>query len=221
MNKEQAIEKIKKCLALAKDSASEANEVSVALKQAQSLMKKYNVSEMDCEAADFKERPVNRNRKAAKLKQYEWWVLHVVKKVFGVTYYKYRDSVYLFGNANRLDIAQYAFDVLINTLKIERRKFLKTLSNKSNYLKTKKADEFCLVWIFAVEEKVQDFVMEEKEKEALELILKQRGAVATNSKIKTSVSADAYSAAMKAAEGFNLHHAATYKNDEVKALGNV
>lgn len=53
-SKDNIIKRIKKCLAIAGDSAATSNEAATALRQAQALMREYDLSMIDVENADFK-----------------------------------------------------------------------------------------------------------------------------------------------------------------------
>ena len=107
MTKEQVIEKIKKCLALANDNANE-NEAKAALLQAQKLMAKYNVQVEVSEEeaiAYSKEECVHRYDAA-----YRKPLARVIAKNFRCEYYLHGQKVVFFGRDFDARIAKESFE---------------------------------------------------------------------------------------------------------------
>ena len=108
MDNKTVLEKIKKCLALSQ-SANE-HEAAQALKQAQALMRKYELSEHDVELSKVTEAGAER-RVARSLSTWQWGVGYLVADVFGCYFYKEGKVVRFYGLGNRAELAAYAFDV--------------------------------------------------------------------------------------------------------------
>lgn len=108
MTKEQAIEKIKKCLALANNNSSDA-EARAALLQAQKFMAKYNVSvemtEGEEAIAYAKEMCVHRYDAA-----YRKPLASVIADNFRCKYYLYGTRIVFFGRDTDARIAKEAFE---------------------------------------------------------------------------------------------------------------
>ena len=82
-SKDNIIKRIKKCLAIAGDSAATSNEAATALRQAQALMREYDLSMIDVENADFKitQEFMKMARQQPKWKRY---LFSSIAKAFGV-----------------------------------------------------------------------------------------------------------------------------------------
>ena len=161
MDNKTALEKIKKCLALSK-SANE-HEAAQALKQAQALMKKYELCEHDVELSNITEASSEREV-ARSLSTWQWGVGHLVADVFGCGFYKEGKVVRFYGLGNRAELAAYAFDVVYRQIATARRKFMREKGagwskNNRAYL----ADKYCEGWLCGARDVVQDFAMPENE----------------------------------------------------------
>lgn len=84
MDKNKAIEKIKKCLALGK-SANE-HEAAQALKQAQALMREYGISDADVALSDIKKHACTA-KTANQIPGWQAWLANTVKAAFGAEWY--------------------------------------------------------------------------------------------------------------------------------------
>lgn len=82
-SKDNIIKRIKKCLAVATNSAATSNEAATALRQAQSLMRKHDLSMIDVENADFK---ITQQFKKMAKKQPKWkrFLFSSIARDFGV-----------------------------------------------------------------------------------------------------------------------------------------
>lgn len=176
MDKQKVLEKIKKCLALG-ESANE-HEAAQAIRQAQILMKKYGISEMDVELSAVTEKGV---ACASTLPTWHQVLISQCAKAFGVECYLNREfglgEARFFGIGIKPELAAYAYEVLLRQLKKERRAYIKT-ELKAVRLprnKTARADQFCTGWVYAVKQKVKEFATEPEEKEVLERYQKQLG----------------------------------------------
>ena len=139
MDKQAVLEKIKKCLALSK-SANE-HEAAQAMKQAQALMKKYEVDAVDIALSEVSEKGGDR-KMAFKLAMWQWDVAKMVADIFGCESYKFRKTMMFFGLGNRAEIAAYAFDVVYRQISAARREFLKTCRARKPSNRTYLADRF-------------------------------------------------------------------------------
>ena len=166
MNKEDAIEKIKKCLALS--SSSNEHEAETALRQAQALMAKYGIDEDDMLAAGVSEA----HAKAGADKHPANWeaaLAHKVADAFGCNII-FKSSWHdggrwaFIGCDPSPDIAMYAFQVLYRQLKRQRAEHIKTaLKRCKTATKTRRADLFCEGWVHTVAGKISSFAGSEEQ----------------------------------------------------------
>ena len=75
------------------------------------------------------------------------------------------------------ELAAYAYEVLLRQLKKSRREYIKTelVRVRSASNKTARADQFCMGWVYAVAQKVEEFAMPPEEKGVLERYRQQIG----------------------------------------------
>ena len=144
MDKQKVLEKIKKCLALG-ESANE-HEAAQAIRQAQILMKKYGISEMEVELSAVTEKGVP-----------------VAATLFGIGI-KPELAAYAYEVLLR-QLKKERREYIKNELKAVR------LSRN----KTARADQFCTGWVYAIAQKVKEFATEPEEKEVLNHYHKQLG----------------------------------------------
>ena len=161
MDKQAVLEKIKKCLALSK-SANE-HEAAQAMKQAQALMKKYEVDAVDVALSEVSEKGGDRQM-AFKLAMWQWNVANMVADIFGCKSYKLRKTMMFYGLGNRAEIAAYAFDVVYRQISAARREFLKTCRARKPSNRTYLADQFCNGWMMGAWSVVKAFEMSDDEK---------------------------------------------------------
>lgn len=125
MNKEKALEKIKKCLALSQ-SANE-HEAAQALKQAQALMRKYGLNDVDVALLEVSEASVGC---ALGLPSWHQLLISQCARAFGVECYKSSGGglaeVRFYGVAGKPDLAAYAYEVLLRQIKKARRDYMRT-----------------------------------------------------------------------------------------------
>jgi len=162
--REKIIDKIKKCLRLAKSSNE--HEAAAALRQAQKLMRAYGVSDLDIEHAEIQEEYALAGAKNAPSK-WEVTLVDVVARAFDC------QSVFRSVNDPRIgkagfwvfigaepsgEIARYAFEVLYRQVKRARKTYIQaTLKDYTRQTRTRRADLFCHGWVWAVSEKVKQF----------------------------------------------------------------
>jgi len=165
--RDKIIDKIKKCLRLAKSSNE--HEAAAALRQAQKLMRAYGVSDLDIEHADIQERYTLAGVKTTPSK-WEAALAFVVARAFDC------QSVFRAMNSPRTgkigfwvfvgaepsgEIASYAFEVLFRQIKRARKTYIQTaLKGCTQQNRTRRADLFCNGWVSAVSQKVREFAGE-------------------------------------------------------------
>lgn len=224
MDKQAVLEKIKKCLALSK-SANE-HEAAQAMKQAQALMKKYEVDAVDVALSEVSEKGGDR-RMALKLAMWQWNVANMVTDIFGCKSYKRGKTMMFYGLGNRAEIAAYAFDVVYRQISVARREFLKACQARKPADRTYLADKFCEGWLVGAWDKVRKFEMSDEEKAVMDgYTEKEHKGIAIaatrdakSSKLEgTSVELAALMLGNEAGKKVQLHHAMNGTQD-VKKIG--
>ena len=170
MDKQAVLEKIKKCLALSK-SANE-HEAAQAMKQAQVLMKKYEVDAVDVVLSEVSERSGGR-KMAVKLAEWQWSFANMISEVFGCKCYQLGNAMFFYGLGNRAEIASYAFDVVYRQISAARREFLKTCRARKPSNRTYLADQFCNGWMMGAWSVVKEFEMSAEEKAVMDGYVKK------------------------------------------------
>lgn len=154
MTREEAILKIKKCLALAK-SGNE-NEAAIALRQAQSLMREFQI---DPDLLDIVEASCNSNVKKSP-QAWEATLVSIIAKsmqcklIFssGNSFFGTKAQWTFIGVDPAPEIASYAFDVLYRQINRSRKNFIETTLKRVTVKKNKvrRADLFCEGWVDSV-----------------------------------------------------------------------
>lgn len=165
MTKDEAIAKIKKCLALS--ASGNEHEAEAALRQAQSLMQRFGVDEADLLAAGVSESLA----KAGAARKPPNWEAHLAGKIaesFGCDVFfkaSFRGNNWVFiGCGVSPEIAMYAFEVLFRQLKRQRSEHIKTnLKRCKSATKTRRADLFCTGWVVAVTKTINKFAGSEEQ----------------------------------------------------------
>lgn len=169
MDKQAAIEKIRKCLALAK-SANE-NEAATALRQAQALMRKYGIEGGDILMAEVAEERVKAGAKAKPVK-WESLLSSTVAAAFGcekVFVQSWQAGHWHFiGCGPAAEIATYAYTVLMRQLRKARSEYQKVHCKRLvPASKTRRADLFCEAWVVAVRQQIEAFAGSHANQDAL------------------------------------------------------
>lgn len=233
-SKDNIIKRIKKCLAIAGDSAATSNEAATALRQAQALMREYDLSMIDVENADFKitQEFMKMARQQPKWKRY---LFSSIAKAFGVhvmqtcelnkTTKRYEDGYSFYGINERPELTQYAFDVIMRQLRRAKKEFLMKKGYLSASKKRKIGEDFCLGFVYALDNKIVAFASDEKTK-AKEDALVKKYEEQTGIRTKKSCSSrsivdyDAYSFGQAAGEQVVLNHAMNNGQQSIKFIGN-
>ena len=159
------IEKIKKCLELAKSSNE--HEAATALRQAQKLMQAYDISDLDIEHADIQEEGA-RAGASQKPARWECGLAGRVADAFGCSVYlsvNYPVGRWVFvGAAPSGEIACYAFEVMYRQIKRARAEYIKTALKRCTTTRTRRADLFCEGWVMSATQLVEGFAGNETTK---------------------------------------------------------
>ncbi len=173
MDKERAVDKILKCLALSK-SANE-HEAAAALRQARALMEKFAVTDVDITAAQANEKLA----KAGTMRRPVAWEVKVASDVadaFGCEliflvrgHVSGKASAWSFvGCGMGPEIASYAFAVLLRQATAARRQYIATsLKRCGPSSKTKRADLFCIGWVCTATSTLSALIPTEEQQQAM------------------------------------------------------
>jgi hypothetical protein len=177
MDRAKAIDKIRKCMRLAR--SANPHEAAAALRQAQALMREFGIEDADLLAAEAAESRA-KSRAAANPVDWEVMLANLVAECFGceivfrggvsASIWRHgRVGEYAFiGAGVRAEIAAYAFEVLLRQAAKARERYIrKELARCKPASKTRRADEFCRFWIVAVRKKVNALVPSSAEQAAV------------------------------------------------------
>ena len=184
MDKETALAKIKKCLALAK--SDNPNEAAAAMRQAQKLMESFGLRDVDVAMAE-----VGETRCAARTQSHAAWesmLAQAISNAFGVTHFfsksfshwiasgpSYKAEVIFVGVGSASEVASYAWNVLSRQCAKSRAAYIKKQPNrcKSSTL-TARGDAFANGWVIGVRDKLQAFAGTAHQRELLQAYMKER-----------------------------------------------
>lgn len=170
MDRDQAIAKIKKCLALGR--SAEPHEASAALRQAQKLMDAFAVSEQDISLADIREVKVKARTGGS---AWEVRLAKFVADAFGCerysevtgsfnasgSYVKKRFAVFV-GFEPPASVAGYAFEVLGRQCATARAQHVAQQPKSCKPMtRTTRGDAFAMGWVSAVSELIERFAQAE------------------------------------------------------------
>lgn len=149
--REALIDRIRKCLALAK-SANE-HEAAAAMAKAQKLMRDHNLGLGDVE---FDEATARGNGCSAKPPLWETSLIIAVKLAFPCHAFLDDGCWKFVGRAPSAELGAYAFTVLHRQLKAARAEHIRTrLRRVRPGRKTARADEYCEGWMVAILSKLR------------------------------------------------------------------
>jgi hypothetical protein len=183
MTRDEALKKIKKCLALSR-SANE-HEAAAALRHAQKLMQAFSLAEEDISLADVTEVRVKARSTAAN--RWELALVHLVADAFGCeTFGSLKGAYNTAGSFTRTrhwvfvgidtapEVAGFAAEVLIRQCATARLAHIaKQPKNCKPITKTARGDAFAVGWVAGVAAKVEAFAQSGKN-ETLLLAYMQR-----------------------------------------------
>ncbi|MFJ7141216.1 DUF2786 domain-containing protein [Pseudomonas protegens] len=165
---ERVIRKIKRCLALSQSSNE--NEAATAMRQAQSLMREYRLTEMDVRLSDVGEAESQMSR-AKRRPTWDRYLGSIVGEAFGVRSFSFRNwcaatsrvvEREMFVGVNPApQIAMYAYETLLANLTQARREYVSRVRSgkqRSAYSPETAGDHFALAWVSAVQDKIHELV---------------------------------------------------------------
>lgn len=161
MEKERILEKVKKCLAMAKGKNANPNEAETALRQAHKLMEAYNLELGDVMASMACESGVAAGSTG---KPPAWRVRlgQICADAFStqliIQTSPIKDAFFTYiGCAAAPELSGYAYQVLERQLQKARRDYLATQKRCKRSTKIARGDAFAHAWIDAVRAKVDEF----------------------------------------------------------------
>ncbi|TBU75230.1 DUF2786 domain-containing protein [Phytopseudomonas daroniae] len=226
MDQDRILEKIKKCLEMAKSKTANSNEAEIALRQARKLMDAYSLEMGDVLASMACEITIEAGSEGTPP---AWRVrlAYVCAHAFGtrmiITQMRVGmfDSVGAFifvGCAAAPELSGYAYQVLERQLQKARREFLASPKNKRCKRSTKVArgDHFANAWIDAVYHKVDEFAgVDDNIAEAIEAYMaKNHPDLGKHEMKRRKLKArdeGAAAAGYKAGKSARLHHGLGHK----------
>lgn len=157
LDKQNAISKIKKCLALAESLNK--HEAASALRQAQALIRKHGVNELELISAEIARCDAIASAKS-RPSEWESLLASTVAKVFGCRALFVTDGTAarwaFIGAYPTNELAQYGFVVMLEQLKAQRNEYRKKhCMHLIEANRVIRADLFCLGWVDAVRRNVQ------------------------------------------------------------------
>lgn len=162
--------KISKCLALA--ASDNPDEAAAAKRQAEALMRKYNLTSGDVAASRVHEKQSKTGGKH-RPPVYLSRLASIIATAFGCEIllspgFGYQDSTVMFiGLGIKPELSAYTFDVLSRLLKNDRSGYLKTLKRYKRANKTHMADVFCQAWVWRISKQVHEFAGTEQDSQAI------------------------------------------------------
>lgn len=183
MTRDQAIAKIKKCLALSK--SDNPHEAASALRQAQSLMEQFAVTDPDLLASDVTDARAKTNVTKTP-PRFEAGLAGGIAKAFGckahfccepnLKTWTYEGSYQFLGCGAYPTVAAYTYTVLRRRLQVARSAYIKTsLKRCGPKNKTARADEYCAGWVYAVLRNITPIEPTPEQAAALTAYIAQQG----------------------------------------------
>ena len=197
MTRDEALKKIKKCLAMSR-SANEA-EAATALRQAQKLMEQFKLEETDISLLDVGEAKARASSSAANA--WELRLVRLVASAFGCeqfaivsedfnsagNFIRKRDWVFV-GISHAHTIAAYACEVLVRQCARQRQTHIaKQPRNCKQATKTVRGDQFAAGWVAGVEEKVRAFAQPATDKQLLITYIQREYGEMTQGKVRNTL----------------------------------
>ena len=184
MTRDEALEKVKKCLALA--SSPETHEAAAALRQAQKLMAQYGLTETDVSLADVSE--FAQAAQNAPLVKWEATLAVMIAEAFGCDQYtstrpqlskglqvRMQRRFVFIGVGPAPEIAGYAFDLLARQCAKDRRAHMgQQHKNCKPKTRVARGDLYAEGWIAGVRDKVERFAGTERDAELIEQYMRER-----------------------------------------------
>jgi hypothetical protein len=172
MNRDQALAKIKKCLALSK--SSNANEAGIAMRQAQALMAEHMLTPEDVALADINTKECSTRTNSGP--KWEVALGNIIATAFGCSVLWTRDggrllsnrvvykhAVVFYGLLSAPEIAGYAWDVLSRQCAKGRLAHIRAQPARCKPITlTARGDLYAMGWVRGVSSKLESFAQPEK-----------------------------------------------------------
>ena len=172
MTRDEALKKVKKCMALSR-SANE-HEAAAAMRQAQKLMAEFGLADQDVSLADVREVRVKTHSGA--FNAWEVSLVNLVANAFGCERFRQDGGAYnsagnwavrrewvFVGLDASADVAGYACEVLLRQCATARLAHIaKQPKNCKAITKTSRGDAFAKGWVWGVSAKVEAFAQPAK-----------------------------------------------------------
>jgi hypothetical protein len=227
MDRNKAIEKIKKCLSLAQ--SNEPHEAARALAQANKLMIIFGINELNIQESEIEVFELQPNHK--RISSYLLALATGIALAFKCTPFSSPDRLFLVGRKPGSELCGYAYDVLSRQLVKARALFAAGLSGYSAADKKRQANAYCEGWAVSVHKSVLAFASpitsEEFAVHASALKKKLGDAAVSNQKRKIKLPKRqsveehrAITAGIQDGERVKIHQGMTNQTPEVALLGN-
>lgn len=221
----RALDKIQKCLAMASDKRGNAQEAATALRQAQALMRKFDISERELGIIGYCTETVHTTIQAGKkVPLVLSYIVNLMMRAFGVRAVYTRVvrvsdlnfSVDYLGPEGRVKLAAYAHVVVQRAVDQGWKEYLQANPHVKGRVGARAG--FYTGWIAEVAGKVETLALTDEEQERVTVLVEQnysktRGMLKNNQKIDGS----AARAGARAAEDFSLHRPMGKENLKLEA----
>lgn len=212
MDRKKALDKVKKCLALA--NSSNPNEAAAAMRQARAMMEKYQLEQSDLDLYEIEEHSA---RSGSKMNPAQWEanLAQIIARAYACR------LVFMAGLGDwrfigeMAEVAGYTMTVLLRKVRQARREYIgNDLKRCKPANKTKRADQFCGGWVWAVRKEVLQFAGAAPSAATEAYMLKHHPELTTGKPIDRNSSTKALSqraisdatAGIRAASGVRLNH---------------
>jgi len=216
VDRSRILEKIQKCMAMAKDARGNANEAAMAMRQAQALMRKHQITDRELGAVGFNKATIFTTIQAGKpgsplpvalsavvnLIQHAFGVKAIISRVIRISDANY--DVNYYGPETRTGLAQYAHTVVQRAVDQAWKEYL--LRNPHMKGRHGARAGFYVGWVDEVRAKVEALAATDEEKTGTELVVQQDFPVVSRSKAnKQAIYGSTARAGADAADGFSIH----------------
>lgn len=175
-DRDNIIDKIKKCLALS--ASSNEHEAAAALRQAKKLMEAHSISDLDVHAAEANEK----RARAGAIKRPANWEAALANSIgdaFGCevlfsSNWNYGEWTFI-GTGAAPEVAEYSFKVLFRQAKASRAEHIKArLKRCKPATKTRRADLYCEGWVRSVTALITKFSGSDTNQKAVDAYMATR-----------------------------------------------
>ncbi|UOA07647.1 DUF2786 domain-containing protein [Methylobacter sp. S3L5C] len=183
--------KIRKCLRLA--GSANANEAETALRQAQALMAKYNLSRSDILAAEASS---THAKSTVKTKPTDWEAFLANKSatafgcklIFMTSSWASHAAWSFIGISPAPELSGYAFEVLLRQVRRSRTDYIKTELKRcrSAATKTVRADAYCRGWVVTAVDKLVAIATSQADEQAITAYMDKNHSNVNSTNARTS-----------------------------------